>query len=110
MLVIKREGKRKEVAAERNIYKALIVEVQVVKHWCHSSCPTAPRFSTADKCVFPIVSLKKIQRLNHACLINECLWKLCKHFRAKRAESGSCRTSATCFLARVHLMIGMLSK
>ena len=28
MLVIKREGKRKEVAAERDIYKSLIVEVK----------------------------------------------------------------------------------
>ena len=60
MLVIKREGIRKEVAAERDIYKTLIVEVQVIQHWCYSSCPTTLRFSTADKCVYPIRSLKKI--------------------------------------------------
>ena len=61
MLVIKRDVKRKEVAAERDIYKALVEEVQVIQHWCYSSCRTPPRFSTAEKCVYPIVFLKMIQ-------------------------------------------------
>ena len=42
MLVIKHGGRRKEVAAERDFYKTLIMEVQVIQHWCYSSYPTAP--------------------------------------------------------------------
>lgn len=53
--------KSKGMVAERDTYKALIVEVQVIQHWCYSSCPTPPRFSTADKCVSPIVSMRMMQ-------------------------------------------------
>ena len=62
MLVIKRDVKVEGIAGERDIHKALVEEVQVIQHRCYSSCRTPPRFSTAEKCVCPKVSLKMIQR------------------------------------------------
>ena len=60
--------RRNKIAAEQEIYNALIMETRGIRRWCYSSRhrPT-PRLGTADKCTYPTVFTSMTQKRDLAC-------------------------------------------